>query len=311
MNPPPAAFRSKIVVLAGATGVGKTAAALALAEKFTAEIVNADSMQIYRFLDIGTAKPSPAERARVTHHLIDIIAPDEAFNAAAYLKLARPLVRRLDEKGTRALVVGGAGLYLRSLIRGLFAGPGEDQAIRARLKAEAVNYGPKALHERLSYVDQQAAAVIHPNDLFRIIRALEVFEITGRPVSGFREEHRLADMPYEYLFFALTRPRPELYRLIEQRTRDMFARGLVAEVSSLLDLGYSPDLKPFKAIGYKQAVDHLLGRLTISQAVEEVIRQTRRYAKRQETWFKKQPEVRYESPDNLARLEAEIARFWG
>jgi tRNA dimethylallyltransferase len=302
--------RPKLVVLAGPTSVGKTALSLPLADRFGAHVVNADSLQVYRHLDIGTAKPSTEEQQRAVHHLIDIVDPDEPFDAAKYLDLARPLMSDLDRQGVPIVVVGGTGLYLRSLLKGLFPGPGQDPEIRARLNQERDELGSPALHRRLAEVDHQTAQRLHPNDSVRIIRALEVFEMTGRPISDFQQQHALAERPYEVLFYGLTVPRDELYRRIDQRTRIMFDSGLVDEVKNILDMGYSPDLKPLQAIGYRQVVDHLQGRLTLDQAIRETAKKTRQYAKRQYTWFRHQADLIWVSPSEVDRVEAEAAAFW-
>ena len=298
------------MVIGGPTASGKTGLSLALAERFEAEIVSADSMQVYRHMDVGTAKPTPAERARAPHHLIDVADPDEHFDAAEYLTLARPLIENLDRQGRRVIVVGGTGLYLRSLLQGLFPGPKQDAALRERLKAEANAAGSEALHAGLGQVDREAAARIHPRDLVRIVRALEVFELTGRPISEFQKEHDLGERPYRTLFFCLNPPREELYETIEFRTREMFEQGLIEEVERLLKMGYSPDLKPMQAIGYKETIRHLRGRLSFEEAIAETAKNTRRYAKRQLTWYRAQPDIVWIAPTEADRAAEAAADFW-
>ena len=302
--------RPKVVVLAGPTGVGKTSLAISLAVKFGAEIISADSMQVYRYLDIGTAKPSSSEREKAVHHLIDLLDPDQEFDVAAYLARARPLINELHERRVPILVVGGTGFYVRSLIRGLFKGPGSDAVIRARLKQEARDSSKEYLHDRLAQVDPETAARLHPHDLFRVIRALEVFELTGRTISSFHTEHGLAEKPYQVLLCALTLPCEELYGRIEARTRRMFEAGLVEEVQSLLKKGYTPDLKPLKSIGYKQVVDFLTGTISLDQARVEMTRMTRRYAKRQMTWLRSQPDIFRISYDRKNELKEKVSKFW-
>ncbi|MEE9436190.1 MAG: tRNA (adenosine(37)-N6)-dimethylallyltransferase MiaA [Candidatus Adiutricales bacterium] len=302
--------RPKVVVLAGPTGVGKTSLAISLAVKFGAEIISADSMQVYRYLDIGTAKPSSSEREKAVHHLIDLLDPDQEFDVAAYLARARPLINELHERRVPILVVGGTGFYVRSLIRGLFKGPGSDAVIRARLKQEARDSSKEDLHDRLAQVDPETAARLHPHDLFRVIRALEVFELTGRTISSFHTEHGLAEKPYQVLLCALTLPWEELYGRIEARTRRMFEAGLVEEVQSLLKRGYTPDLKPLKSIGYKQVVDFLTGTISLDQARVEMTRMTRRYAKRQMTWLRSQPDIFRISYDRKNELKEKVSKFW-
>ncbi len=302
--------RPKVVVLAGPTGAGKTSLAISLALKFGAEIVSADSMQVYRYLDIGTAKPSSSDREKAVHHLIDLVDPDQEFDVAAYLARARPLINELHERRVPILVVGGTGFYVRSLIRGLFKGPGSDAVIRARLKQEARDSSKEDLHDRLTQVDPETAARLHPHDLFRVIRALEVFELTGRTLSSFHTEHGLAEKPYQVLLYALTLPCEELYGRIEARTERMFEAGLVEEVQSLLNRGYTPDLKPLKSIGYKQVVDFLAGIVSLDQARAEMIKMTRRYAKRQMTWLRSQPDVFRISYDDKNELKEKVSKFW-
>ncbi len=302
--------RPKIVVLGGPTGVGKTRLSLALAAAFGAHIINADSMQIYRYMDIGTAKPTPEEQAAAPHHLIDIVDPDQEFNAADYLRAARPLIDGLHAEQVPSVVVGGTGLYLRSLLKGLFEGPGQDPALRERLKEEARVKGREALHARLASLDPDSAARLHPHDLVRIVRALEVLEVTGRPISAFQTEHALAERPYEVLFYCLNLPRQELYERIELRTAVMLEQGLIEETAALLERGYSPDLKPLQAIGYKEAVAQLQGRLTRQEAAAEIAKQTRRFAKRQLTWFRGQPEAVWRSPADVDVVLREAEEFW-
>ena len=301
----------RLVVISGPTGVGKTGLSLKLAARYGAHVVNADSLQVYRYMDIGTAKPTPEEQAAAVHHLLDVVDPDENFDAAAYLGLARPLIDDLVRQGIPILVVGGTGLYLRSLVQGLFEGPGRDPAVRSRLEAEAKEHGREALHARLEKADPTTAARLHPRDKVRVVRALEVYELTGRPISEFQAQHRLGDKPYEVLFVCLNLPRQELYARIEARTLQMFDLGLLEEVESLLARGYSPDLKPLRSIGYKEAVRHLQGRFSLEETIREIMKQTRRFAKRQLTWFRAQPEVHWVSPLATDHVEKEVGRFWG
>lgn len=301
--------RPKIIVLTGPTGVGKTEMSLVLAETYRGEIINSDSMQFYREMDVGTAKPTPDETARAPHHLFDVADPDEDFDAAAYLKLARPLIEELHRKKTPILVVGGTGLYLRSLIHGLFEGPGQDPEIRRRISAEAEKEGRAAMHEKLAAVDPAAAERLHPNDLVRIIRALEVYSLTGKPISSFQERHALGEEPYQVLFYCLNLNREELYARIEKRTEIMMKTGLVEEVRTLLDKGYSPELKTMQAIGYKQVVAYIMGKSSLEETTAEIKKQTRRFAKRQLTWFRSQKNVIWRSPRDIDEVVSEVGAF--
>jgi tRNA dimethylallyltransferase len=276
--------RPRLAILTGPTGAGKSELALAAALALGGEIINADSLALYRGFDLGTAKPSPADRARVPHHLVDVLDPDQAFDAAAYLKAARPLVLRLAQAGRPALAVGGTGFYLRALTRGLFNGPGRDEAFRAYLAAEAA----EGLHARLAAVDPLTAARVSPADRVRLERALEVHHLTGRPISQWQEEHGLRDKPFETLTLVLDRPLEELEARLRRRTDLMFELGLKAEVEKLLRAGWAPTLKPFGAIGYRETLDHLRGLVSLEQAREKTFLATRRYAKRQRTWFRGQ-----------------------
>lgn len=286
---------SPLVILVGPTAVGKSCLALALAERVGGEIVAADSMQVYRGLDIGTAKPGPEERRRVPHHLLDLVDPDESFTAADYARLALAAVAEIRGRGHLPIMVGGNGLYVRALLRGLFDGPGEETSIRVALRQEAARLGVPALHRRLTALDPEVAAAIHPNDLFRIVRALEVCAIRGRPISALRAEARRNHKPIAgpVLWFGLERPRQELYQRVERRAEEMLARGFLDEVRGLLDRGYSPALKPLRAIGYRHMIEYLKGRSTLDGAVACLKRDTRRYAKRQLTWFRHEEELKW------------------
>ena len=297
--------RPPVIILVGPTAVGKSRAALALAELVGGEIVAADSMQVYRGLDIGTAKPGADEQRRVPHHLLDLVDPDQRFTAADYGRLARAAVAGIRRRGHVPIVVGGTGLYVRVFLRGLFEGPGEDVSLREELRHDAATWGVPALHRRLHALDPQAAAAIHPNDLFRIVRALEVAIITGRPPSDLKAEARRDHEPVAepVLWFGLERDRRELYQRIEKRVEEMMARGFLDEVRTLLDRGYSPALKPLRAIGYRHMIEHLKGRTSLDDAIGCLKRDTRRYAKRQLTWFRHEVGVEWHHVEGLTFTE--------
>jgi tRNA dimethylallyltransferase len=299
--------RPRLAILTGPTGAGKSELALAAALALGGEIINADSLALYRGFDLGTAKPSPDDRARVPHHLVDILDPDQNFDAAAYLKAARPLVRRLALSGRPALAVGGTGFYLRALTKGLFSGPGRDEAFRAELAAETA----ENLHARLAAVDPRTAARLSPADRVRLERALEVHHQTGRPISQWQEEHGLRDKPFETLTLVLDRPPEELEARLRRRADLMFERGLKDEVEKLLRAGWAPTVKPFGAIGYRETLDHLRGLISLEEAREKTFLATRRYAKRQRTWFRGQmPEARWFHPDQAETIVALLREFF-
>ncbi len=301
--------KPKLVIICGPTGSGKTAVAIAMATAFKGEIINADSMQVYRFMNIGTAKPSPTEQARIRHHLIDIIDPDDSFNAALFAKIASEKVVDIHEQGIVPFVVGGTGLYIKALVHGLFDAKATDPEIRNRLKKQALEQGTIALYERLQRYDRTAARRIHPNDIFRIIRALEVYEITGKAISDYHKEHRFKEQPFEFLKLGLDVNRETLYQRINRRVEEMIMAGLVNEVKSLLKMGYTPELKSMQSIGYRHIIAFLEGRLSWEQTLKIFKRDTRRYAKRQLTWFKHDSEIHWLEPDRIDDLQVLIASF--
>ena len=298
-----------MAVLVGPTAVGKTTVALALARELGAAIVNADSLQVYRELNIGTAKPTPAERALVPHHLLDVADPPEPYDAARYAPEGRAVLARLDARGVPPLVVGGTGLYIKALLSGLFAEGSPQTRLRQRLRQELAGLGPEALQQRLAALDPATAQRLHPRDTYRLLRALEVMEATGQPLSALLAAHRFKDSPYRVLKLGLTLPREELYHRIEQRLEVMLAQGWLAEVQGLL-ARYPPTLKPLQAIGYRHLINFLSGRWTWEEAVRLLLRDTRRYAKRQLTWFRADPEIVWFQPDQIAGLRARLQAFW-
>jgi tRNA dimethylallyltransferase len=292
---------SRLVAIVGPTGSGKSALGLSLAEEKGGEIVSCDSLQVYRGLDIGSAKPTASERARVRHHLVDIRDPDEEFSAADYVRLARAAVEDIRDRGRLPVLVGGTGLYLRALLVGLFEGPSRDSALRERLEAIADRFGDTRLHRLLRRVDPEAAVRIHPRDRLRIVRALEVFRATGRPISEQQQRGGAPLAGFDTLIVGLDLPRPELRERMEQRTRAMLAQGLVDEVRGLLARGYPADLRPLQAIGYRQALALIGGRLSADQALRAIVTESMQYAKRQRTWFRHQAQVRWFDTPERAR----------
>lgn len=288
--------KSKIVVILGPTASGKSALAVELALKFNGEVINADSMQVYRYMDIGTAKPSVGERQRVPHHLIDIVDPDEDYTAADFKRDAEEKIAEITSKGKNVFIAGGTGLYIRALTQGLFEGPGADKRLRDELKSEAQAHGKEALYERLKRVDPASAAAIHPNNLVRVIRAIEVYELSKRPISELQKEHGFQASRYDVLKVGLMKEREALYRDIDARVDAMMEAGLLDETKRLMDAGYSIDLKPMCGLGYKEMSGFLMGETALDEAVALIKRNTRRYAKRQMTWFRKEGGVKWFSP---------------
>ncbi len=277
---------SDIVLLSGPTAVGKSAVALEVAQKCDAEIVNGDSLQVYRYLDIGTAKPDLEERSQVPHHLFDILDPDQPFNATDFQARAAAVIADICSRGRLPLVVGGTGLYLRALLFGLCEMPEIDVEIRAELESRLAREGSEALHAELALHDAPMAARLAPRDRTRVLRALETVLATGKSLAYFQEQHRFLEPRYRFLHIFLDLEREQLYQRINERVEVMLAKGFVEEVQGLLDKGYVPGLKPLQSIGYRQIIDHLAGRLSLEQALSDTKQATRRYAKRQLTWFR-------------------------
>lgn len=277
--------KPKILILVGPTAIGKSRVALMIAEKFKGEIVNGDSMQVYRYMDIGTAKPSEEELGRVRHHLIDIRNPDEDFDAARFKDEASKAITDIKDRGLIPIVVGGTGLYIKALTEGVFNAPPVDKELRERLRREAEESGISVLYNRLTDVDQEAAARIPPNNTHRVIRALEIFYQTGRPISQYQLEHAFSERPYNPLKIGLYRKRETIYKNIDDRVESMIKAGFVYEVERILKMGYSHGLKAMQAIGYAHICNHLQGEYDLEEAIRLIKRDTRHYAKRQMTWF--------------------------
>jgi tRNA dimethylallyltransferase len=284
----------RIVVIAGPTGSGKTALAVALARRVGGEIVNADSQQVYRGLDVGTAKPTAAERAAAPHHLLDVAEPGEGMDAARFASLADAAIADVAARGRRAIVAGGTGLYLRALLHGVVAAPGRDPALRARLEEEAARLGRPALHARLAAVDPVAAARIRPNDLVRVVRALEI-AAGGRRPSELLAAHAFAEDRYDAVILALDPPRAELHARIDARVREMFAGGILDEARALAARtgGALPAKLP---IGYAEAAACASGELDLEEAIRRVQVAHRRYARRQVIWLRRERGVEWIRP---------------
>jgi tRNA dimethylallyltransferase len=276
-----------VIVLLGPTGVGKTGASILLAQELDTEIISADSMQIYRGMDIGTAKPSKKELSLVKHHMIDIIGPTEAYSAGQYIDAATKIIEGLHKKGRIPIVVGGTGLYIKAMTRGLFSGPSADQGLRDELLLLEEN-SPGSLYAYLTLLDAETAGKVQENDIRRIIRALEVCLKSREKVSLLRK--RLTrPLPYEFIKIGLTRERKELYRIIDERVEKMFEAGFMEEAETIM--GKSPDRTAAQAIGYKELAMYLHKEIDKAEAVRLIRRNTRRYAKRQFTWFNKEEDI--------------------
>jgi len=290
-----------LIVLAGPTGAGKTELAIGLAERLGAEIVSADSQAVYRHFDLGTAKPTPEQRTRVPHHLVSIVEPAEAFSAARWATLADGAIADITARGRRVVVAGGTGLYLRVLLHGLTDTP-PDPAVRRALEQEAHRVGPEAMHRRLAEVDPDAAARLAAADVLRVVRALEIHATTGSPPSRLRAAHGFQQARYPARLFFLDPGREDLEARIAERTRRMFAQGLVAETERLAARGFR-DTAPMRSVGYRQALAVVDGTMTAEQAEGETFLETRRYAKRQRTWFRREPGTRFVAPPYAAVWE--------
>jgi len=301
--------KQKVVVICGPTGVGKTSVAVRLAGAFKAEIINADSMQIYRRMDIGTAKPTPSEQQAARHHLIDIREPDQPFDAAVFVQTARAAAAEIIAGGRLPLLVGGTGLYIKAFLHGLFKTAAVDPAVRARLQAEADEQGPATLYLRLKAVDPAAAARLHPNDLFRILRALETIETSGESISSCHAGHQFKDEPYDALKIGLQMERETLYGRIDRRVEAMLSAGLEQEVRQLLAAGFGAELKSMQSIGYRHMVDYIQGRTSLEECTRTLKRDTRRYAKRQLTWFGADEDILWYAPRDLEAMRVRIGHF--
>jgi tRNA dimethylallyltransferase len=308
-----ASDKPAVVVVTGPTSAGKTALAIELAEKFGGEIVNADSMQVYRFMDIGTAKPTPEQRARVPHHLIDVVTPDVAYSAGRYVSEARAAAGAIQARGKIAVLAGGTGLYIRAFLEGLLAAGPADPELRERLEHEdrraRAEGRPHHLHERLRAVDPEAAGRIHANDARRIIRALEIAQHTGQPSARLREAQRCADRPYRALQLALDPGRETLDRRIDAACTRMLEAGLLREVRGLCERGYGAELAPMQAIGYRHLLPVVQGADTLRNALAAMQRDTRRFARRQRTWLRGVPEARWFDPAARDAIFAAVEAF--
>ncbi len=293
-----------LFVLTGPTAVGKTEIACEAALRLNGEIVSADSMQIYQGLDVGTSKPPRDILQKIPHHLIDIVPPTEAFDAVRYRAKALKAIEEIRARNRQPVVVGGSGLYIRVLLDGVFPGPSADRELREALYQEAAADGAPVLHGRLKEVDPESASIVHPNDLRKIVRALEVYSQSRQPISQMKPCRTPLDDQYEIRVVGLNRPRAELYRRIEARVDAMFSDGLLEECRRLIQLPLSQTAR--QALGYKEVFGYLEGKISLEEAIRLVKRNTRRYAKRQLTWFRHEPRLRWVAMDDSRSVETVV-----
>jgi tRNA dimethylallyltransferase len=306
-----AATPASLLVICGPTASGKTRLALELAGRLPLEVISADSRQVYRGMDIGTAKPTPQERQQLPHHLVDVVDPDQAFSAADFVRLARPAAASIRARGRLPVVVGGTGLYIRALTEGLVDAPPADPELRQSLWQQEREEGEGTLYRLLQERDPAAAARIHPRNLVRIVRSLEVFALEGRRLSELQAEHAFGERPFATLKIGLAPEREELFQSIDRRAEAMLAAGLVEEVRGLLQGGYAPELKALQTIGYRECLRLLRGELSLAETTALIQLETRRYAKRQLTWFRQDSEIIWvDSWREFARIQSLIEDFY-
>jgi tRNA dimethylallyltransferase len=300
-------MKKPLIILTGPTAVGKTELSIKLAKAIDGEIISADSMQVYKYMNIGTAKITPEEMCGVKHYLIDEFEPDEEFNVVKFKECADKYMEEIYSRGKIPIIVGGTGFYIQAVLYGIdFEENGEDTSYREELEALAVNKGSELLHSRLREIDPVSAETIHPNNVRRVIRALEYYEQTGNRISEHNEEQRQKDSPYQFSYFVLNTDRDVLYDRINQRVDLMLEQGLVQEVQQLLDMGYTKDLVSMQGLGYKEIITYLEGNDSLEDAVYIIKRDTRHFAKRQLTWFKREREVSWIDKNKYDNDETKI-----
>ena len=300
----------KIVIICGATGIGKTSIAIKLAKEFNGEIISADSMQIYRYMDIGTAKPNEKEKKAVPHHLIDFVMPDKNFSAFDFCTLAHKKTDEIIKKKKLPFLVGGSGLYIKTFLYGLSKAKKTDAFIAEKLNNEVIEKGGLKLYKTLQEIDEEAAKKIDPNDTYRIIRALAVYKNSGKKISKLQKEHNFEKPMFNALKIGLNIERKELYDRINKRVDIMLKNKFADEVKDLLEMGYTKNHKAMNSIGYKQLVSHLLDNIPYDETVNNIKQETRRYAKRQLTWFRKDKEIKWFLPSDFEGIKREIIKHF-
>jgi tRNA dimethylallyltransferase len=305
--------RSLVVVVTGPTAAGKTPIAIEIGQRFGGEIVNADSMQVYRHMNIGTAKPSLEQREQLAHHMLDVVTPDVSYSAGRYAEEARKVAEAVHQRGKIVVLTGGTGLYIRAFLEGLLEAGKADLELRHDLKEQhvaAVAAGdPTRLHRALEHVDAESADCIHPNDLRRVIRALEIERSSGEAASHLRASHAFADRPFRTLHLALDPGRDSLNERINRRCAGMIEAGLLQEARDLRERGYASTLRSMQAIGYRHMMPVVDGADTLESALEVMSRDTRRFARRQRTWLRKVPGVRWLDPEDLRPIFDAVEAF--
>lgn len=299
----------RIVIICGPTCVGKTSFAIQIAQKFNGEIISADSMQIYQHMTIGTAKPDAEEMRLIRHHLINIVDPKEEFDAGRYVKAADAAIEDILSRGKLPIITGGTGFYIKALLNGLFRSEAICTEMLSMLTKEFEESGAQALHEKLTQCDPKAANKIHPNDSFRVIRALEMYQTTGKRISDRQEGHNFSDQRYIALKIGLYLDRKQLYDRINQRVDMMMDKGLLDEVASLVKKGYSFNLKSMQSIGYKHMAMFIRNEVDLPEATRLLKRDTRRYAKRQFTWFNRDLDIIWVRPSEIDKAQMQIKEF--
>lgn len=298
-----------LIIITGPTASGKTALSIDLAKKIDGEIISADSMQVYRHMDIGSAKVMKEEMDGIPHHLIDVLEPSEEFNVVVFQSMAKKAIEEIYSRGRVPIVAGGTGFYIQALLYDIdFTETTDDKELREKLEKKAETEGSEALHRLLREVDPESAEVIHPNNVKRVVRAIEFFYKTGKKISEHNKEERQKFSPYEFSYYVLTPPRSVLYNRIDNRVNKMIKQGLVEEVKTLKNMGYTREMVSMQGLGYKEILDYLNGEISLDEAIYTIKRDTRHFAKRQLTWFRRERDVRWLAPEDFGDDREKIVK---
>ncbi|MCP4295416.1 MAG: tRNA (adenosine(37)-N6)-dimethylallyltransferase MiaA [Proteobacteria bacterium] len=300
-----------LIAVIGPTASGKTKLGIQLAQMLNAEIISADSMQIFRRMDIGTAKPTKSEQLEIVHHLIDILEPTQSYNAGLFAQDAENIAKDIKSRGKNTILLGGTNLYLKALIHGIIDVPDTSHDVDQMIKLHLREKGVRGCHQWLSEVDSRTAAKLHPNDIARVVRALEVYLTTGNSIQDFHKNHGFSINNFKVFYIGYNFTRDELYSRINQRVDKMFEQGFISEVKSLLSEGLSSELQSMKSIGYKQVISYISGKFTYQEMIDDIKIKSRRYAKKQLTWLKKTPDIHFLSPDydDWSQLMEQIKQY--